>query len=48
MLLKTASSGKLEPNKLITHHFKLDKILKAYDVFGNEWKEKAQKVIIQP
>ena len=48
MLLKTVSSGKIDPNKLITHHFKLDEILKAYDVFGNAGKEKAMKVIIEP
>ena len=48
MLLKTVSSGKLEPKKLITHHFKLDEILKAYEVFGNAGKEKALKVIIEP
>ena len=48
MLLKTVSSGKIDPNKLITHHFKLDEILKAYEVFGNAGKEKAMKVIIEP
>ncbi|MEO6489747.1 MAG: zinc-dependent alcohol dehydrogenase family protein [Ferruginibacter sp.] len=48
MLLKTVSSGKIDPGKLITHHFKLDEILKAYQVFGNASKEKAMKVIIQP
>ncbi|WP_018614884.1 zinc-dependent alcohol dehydrogenase family protein [Segetibacter koreensis] len=48
MLLKTVTSGKLEPAKLITHHFKLDEILKAYEVFGNASKEKALKVIIEP
>ena len=47
MLLKTVASGKLEPQKLITHHFKLDEILKAYSVFGNAGKEKAMKVIIE-
>ena len=47
MLLKTVSSGKLEPSKLITHHFKLNEILKAYEVFGNAAKEKAMKVIIE-
>ena len=47
MLLKTVASGKLEPSKLITHHFKLDEILKAYEVFGNAAKEKAMKVIIE-
>ena len=46
MLLKTVSSGKIDPNKLITHHFQLDEILKAYETFGNASKEKAMKVII--
>jgi len=46
MLLKTVSSGKLEPKKLITHHFKLDEMLHAYEVFGNASKEKAMKVIL--
>ena len=48
MLLKTVSSGKLEPGKLITHHFKLQNILEAYKVFGNASAEKALKVIIEP
>jgi alcohol dehydrogenase len=48
MLLKTVLSGKLEPKKLITHHFKLDDILHAYEVFGDAGKEKAMKVIIEP
>ena len=48
MLLKTVSSGKIDPNKLITHHFKLDEISKAYEVFGNASKERAMKVIIEP
>lgn len=46
MLFKTVQSGKLDPNKLITHHFKLDKIVEAYDTFGNAAKEKALKVIL--
>ena len=46
MLLKTVSSGKVDPNKLITHHFKLSEILKAYNTFGNAAKEKALKVIL--
>jgi len=46
MLLKNVSSGKLEPKKLITHHFMLPDILEAYEVFGNAGKEKAMKVII--
>jgi alcohol dehydrogenase len=34
MLLKTVAARKLEPAKLITHHFGLDQILEAYDAFG--------------
>jgi alcohol dehydrogenase len=46
MLLKTLISGRLQPEKLITHHFRLDEILKAYEVFGNASKEKALKIIL--
>ena len=46
MLFKTVKAGKLEPKKLITHHFKLDEIVKAYETFGNAAKEKALKVIL--
>lgn len=46
MLLKTVMSGKVQPNKLITHHFALIDILKAYETFGNAMNEKALKVII--
>jgi len=48
MLLKTVISGKIDPNKLVTHHFKLDEILQAYEVFGNASEEKSMKVIITP
>lgn len=46
MLLKTVQSKKIEPKKLITHHFKLDQIIEAYETFGNAGKEKALKVIL--
>ncbi len=46
MLLRTVNSGKLEPEKLITHHFKLNNILEAYETFGNAAKEKSLKVIL--
>jgi alcohol dehydrogenase len=46
MLLKTVMSGKLQPKKLITHHFTLDKVLDAYTTFGNAAKERTLKVII--
>jgi len=47
VLLKTVQSGKVIPERLITHHFKLSEIMKAYDVFGNAAREKALKVIIE-
>jgi len=46
MLFKTVQSKKIQPKQLITHHFKLDQILQAYDTFGNAAKEKALKVIL--
>ena len=46
MLLKTVKSGKIQPKQLITHHFRLDELMHAYDTFGNAMKERALKVII--
>jgi len=46
MLFKTVLSKKIEPKKLITHHFKLDQVVEAYETFGNAAKEKALKVIL--
>ena len=46
MLFKNVQSKKLQPNKLITHHFRLDQIIEAYDTFGHAAKEKALKVIL--
>ncbi len=46
MLFKTVQSKKIEPKKLITHHFRLDQIIEAYDTFGNAAKEKTLKVIL--
>lgn len=46
MLLKTVMSGKLQPKKLITHHFDMKDLLKAYATFGGAMKENALKVII--
>jgi alcohol dehydrogenase len=47
MLFKTVGSHKIDPKRLITHRFKLDNILDAYDTFGNAAKTKALKVIIE-
>ena len=46
MLLKTVTSKKIDPAKLITHHFSLDDIMKAYDTFQNAARDKTLKVII--
>ncbi|MDR3694366.1 zinc-dependent alcohol dehydrogenase family protein [Mucilaginibacter sp.] len=46
MLLKTVGAKKLDPNRLITHHFRLDQVMEAYETFGNAAKEKALKVIM--
>lgn len=46
MLLRTVQSKKLQPEKLITHRFKLSEIMEAYDTFGNAGREKALKVIM--
>lgn len=46
MLLKTVMSGKIQPKKLITHHFEMKDLLKAYETFGSAMKERALKVII--
>ena len=46
MLLKIVNSGKLQPEKLITHHFKLSNIIEAYETFGYAAREKSLKVIL--
>jgi alcohol dehydrogenase len=45
-LFKNVQSKKLQPKKLITHHFKLSEIMEAYDTFGNAADKKALKVIL--
>jgi alcohol dehydrogenase len=47
MLLKTVRSGKIDPKQLITHRFKLDDILDAYDTFSKAEDTRALKVIIE-
>lgn len=47
MLLKTVQSGKIDPQCLITHRFRLERILDAYDTFTKAADTKALKVIIQ-
>lgn len=46
MLLNTVQSQKINPKLLISHRFKLENILEAYDTFGHAAQTKALKVII--
>jgi alcohol dehydrogenase len=47
MLLKSVVARRIEPRKLITHEFKLDELMKAYDTFGAAATTGALKVIIR-
>ena len=47
MLLKTVQSKTIDASQLITHRFKFDKILDAYETFGKAADTKALKVIIE-
>lgn len=47
MLLKTIIAKKLKPNSLISHHFKFENMMEAYDTFGKAENSKALKVIIE-
>ncbi len=48
MLLKTVEANKIDSKRLITHHFKLNEILQAYETFGSASKTRSLKVIIEP
>jgi len=47
MLLKTLCSHQLDPTPLITHRFKLDQIVEAYETFADAAKTRALKVLIE-
>lgn len=46
-LLKIFTNGKLNPSELITHHFDLDEILHAYEIFRDSSKEHSLKMIVK-
>ncbi|HEX3483448.1 MAG TPA: zinc-dependent alcohol dehydrogenase family protein [Micropepsaceae bacterium] len=46
MLLKTVQAKKIDPTLLITHRFKFDQMLDAYETFAHAAKTKALKVLI--
>jgi alcohol dehydrogenase len=45
-LLKAVGAKRLDPKRLVTHHFPLDGILDAYDTFGRAQATQALKVIL--
>lgn len=47
MKLKTLYAHKLDPTPLISHRFKLDQILEAYETFANASETHALKVLIE-
>lgn len=47
MLLRTVQSGKIDPRRLITHHFRLSDIMEAYAVFRDAAANHALKVILK-
>ena len=47
MLLEVLGSKKMDPKQLITHRFKLDAILEAYETFAHASTSRALKVIIE-
>jgi alcohol dehydrogenase len=47
MLLNILRSHKLDPKLLITHRFKLDRILDAYETFGHAAAARTFKVIVE-
>jgi alcohol dehydrogenase len=46
LLMRIITSEKICPQELISHHFNLKEISKAYETFGNAQTEKAMKVIL--
>lgn len=47
-LLSLVKNDQLKPEKLITHHFDLRDVMRAYEVFGHASKQQALKVILTP
>jgi alcohol dehydrogenase len=45
-LLRLIAEGRLDPLPLATHHFKLDEMLDAYEVFGDAAETDALKVVL--
>ncbi|NTW00167.1 MAG: zinc-dependent alcohol dehydrogenase family protein [Oscillochloris sp.] len=46
VLIKMIQACKLDPSPLISHHFRLDEIVHAYDIFRNAAQEQAIKIVL--
>jgi len=46
-LMNVLESGRLDLRKMVTHHFSLDQITDAYDLFGNQ-RDNVLKVAVRP
>jgi alcohol dehydrogenase len=47
MLMNVLRAGKIDPKRLITHRFALDRILDAYEAFAHASSTHALKVLIE-
>lgn len=47
MLLRAVQSGRLDSRKLVTHRFGLDRVMEAYDTFGNAPPAGVLKVVLK-
>ena len=46
MLLKAVATSSVDYTKMLTHHFKLSELEKAYDVFKHASENQAMKVVL--
>lgn len=46
VLLKMIQASKLDPCQLVSHHFRLDEIVQAYEVFKHAAQEQAIKIVL--
>jgi alcohol dehydrogenase len=47
MILRTVRAGKIDPTRLISHHFKLSDIIEAYETFATAETTGAVKVLLE-
>jgi alcohol dehydrogenase len=47
MILRTVRAGKIDPRRLISHHFKFLNIMEAYETFATAEATGALKVLLE-